>query len=150
MERSLCPIFASNTKPPSLSCVMWTSSLRRVTTDRERWRRRLPRASPFMAVRKIQPGCAAFLTNAKSPQESSRYEHPTGLSRRSKSPRLHGSRGPLSLYRGDTLRLFHSPSIPRFRRCPLGEADDHVLEQTSNQETCPDRTLSEEWHCLSL
>src|ERR1700719_183504 len=150
MERSPCPISASNTRPLNSSCVMWISSWQPVTIGRERWRKKPPRASRFMGVRKMRPGYAAFWTNAKSLQKSSRYEHPTGPYRRPKSPRLHGSRGSLSLHCGDAFRLLRSPSIPRFHRCQLGQANDYVLEQTSHQEACPDRMLSKERNGLSL
>src|SRR5208282_2039908 len=144
MEKFPCPIYASSTRPRNSNSVMWTWNSRRATTDRGLWRRKPPQASRSMGVRKTHRVCAAFSTNAKSPQESSRYEHRTGPSRSSPSPRLHRAGIAVSLYRGDAFRLLHGSPVSRVHRRTLGQAHDHVLEQTSRQETRPNRMLSEE------
>src|ERR1700674_430568 len=144
MERFPCPICASSTRARNSNCVTWTWNWPRVITGRVLLRRKPPQASRFMGVRKTHRVCAAFSTNAKSPQESSRYEHRTGPSRCSPSPRLHRAGIAVSLYRGDPFRLLCGASIPRLHLCPLGQAHDHLLEQTSRQETRSDRMFSEE------
>src|ERR1700683_2408957 len=144
MEGFPCPICASSTRPRNSNCVMWTWNWRRVSTDRALWRKKLPRASHSMGVRKTHRVCAGFSTNAKSPQESSRYEHCSCPSRCPKSPRIHRSRSLLSVHCGDTFRLLCCTSIPRFHRGPLGKAHDQLLDQTPHQETRSNRMLSKE------
>ena len=131
------PICASSTKTQSSNCAMWTWNWRRATTDRAPWRQKPPRASRSMRVRKTHRVCAACSTNAKSPQESSRYEHRARPSRCPESSRIHRNRGPVSLHRSDAFRLLRGASIPRLHRCPLGQAHDHLLEQTPHQADTP-------------
>src|SRR5229473_8420518 len=144
MERFLSPICVLSMRIPNSNCVMSIWSWRRATTDRARWPKRPPLASRSMGVRKTHPVCAAFSTNVKSPQESSRYEHRACPSRCPESSRLHRSGGSLSLHRSDAFRLLYGASVSRVHRSPLGQAHDHLLEQTSCQASCPDRMLSKE------
>src|SRR5260370_5961928 len=149
MERFPFPICASSMRPPKPNYVTWTWNSRRATTGRERWRKKHPRASRSTGVRKTHRVCVAFSTNAKSPHESSRYEHRSRPSRCSPSPRLHRGRSPLSLYCGDAFRLFCGTPISCLHRCSLGQAHNYLLEQTSRQETRSDRMLSKERNGLS-
>src|SRR6266851_216098 len=149
MERFPCPICASSMRPPNSNCVTSTWNWRHATTDRARWPKRPPLASRSMGVRKTHPVCAAFSTNAKSPQESSRYEHRTCPSRCPESSRIHRNGGTVSLHRSDAFRLLRVASIPRLYRRPLGLPNQHLLEQASHQETRPDRMLSKERNGLS-
>src|SRR6266436_2382732 len=149
MERFPCPISALSMRPPKPSYVTWTWNWRRATTDHELWRKKPLRASRSMGVRKTHRVCAAFSTNAESPQESSRYEHCTRPSRCPESSRLHRSGSPFSLHRSDAFRLLCGPSIPRVYRRSLGQAHDPLLEQTSNQAPRPHRILSKERNHLS-
>src|SRR6266576_6413731 len=142
MERFPFPIFASSMRLRSSNCVMWTWNWRPATTGRGVWRKKPPQASRSMGIRKTQRVCAAFSTNTKSPQRSSHYEHLSSPSQCSPSPRLHRSRSPLSLHRGDAFRVLRGTSIPGLHLFPLGQAHDHFLEQTSHQKTRPDRALS--------
>src|SRR5882762_4950249 len=150
MERFLSPICVLSMRIPNSNCVMSIWSWRRATTDRARWPKRPPLASRSMGVRMTHPVCAAFSTNAKSPQESSRYEHRTCPSRCPESSRIHGKGGPVSLHRSDAFRLLRVASIPRLHRRPLGLPNERLLEQASHQETRPDRMLSKERNGLSL
>src|SRR6266404_5989173 len=149
MERFPCPICASSMRPPNSNCVTSTWNWQRVTTDPGLLRKKPPRASRSMGVRKTHPVCATFSTNAKSPLESSRYEHRTCPSRCPESSRIHGKGGPVSLHRSDAFRLLRVASIPRLHRRPLGQAHDHLLGQTSHQASRPDRMLSKERNGLS-
>src|SRR6266851_10489205 len=144
MERFPCPIYASSTRPRNSNYFMWTWNWPRVTTGRGLWRRKPPQVSRSTAAPRRHRVCAAFSTTAKSPQESSRYEHRTGPSRSSPSPRLHPAGIAVSLYRGDAFWLLHGSPVSRVHRRTLGQAHDHLLEQTSRQETRQNRTLSEE------
>src|SRR6266478_913656 len=150
MERFLSPICVLSMRIPNSNCVMSIWSWRRATTDRARWPKRPPLASLSMGVRKTHPVCAAFSTNAKSPLESSRYEHRTCPSRCPESSRIHGKGGPVSLHRSDAFRLLRVASIPRLHRRPLGLPKQRLLEQASHQKTRPDGMLSKERNGLSL
>ena len=61
-----------------------------------------------------------FWTSANSPGKSSRYEHRARPPRCPESPRLHRSRGPLSLYRSDPFWLFCGAPISRLYRARIG------------------------------
>src|SRR5713226_4065288 len=150
MERFLSPICVLSIRIPNSNCVMSIWSWRRATTGRARWPKRPPLASRSMGVRKTHPVCAAFSTNVKSPQESSRYEHRTCPSRCPESSRIHRKGGPVSLHRSDAFRLLRGASIPRLHRRPLGLPNQHLLEQTSHQETRPDGIFSKERNGLPL
>ena len=52
-------------------------------------------------------------------------------------PRLHRSGSALSLHRSHAFRLLRGTSIPRVHRCPLGQANHALLEQTSRQANTP-------------
>ena len=119
---------------PNTSCAMWTWNWRHVTTGREPWPRKPPQGSRFTAVQKTHHGCAASSTNVKSRQGYSRYEYYTSSSRCSKSPRLHRSRSPISLYRSDAFRLLRCAPISGLHGRPLGQPHDHFLEQTATNK----------------
>src|SRR5882762_2534325 len=144
MERFLSPICVLSMRTPNSNCVVSIWSWRRATTGRALWRKKPPRASRSMVVRKTHPVCAAFSMNAKSPLESSRYEHCTCPSRCPERTRIHRNGGSVSLHRSYPFRLLCGTPIPRFHHCPLGLSNQHFLEQTSHQETRPDRMLSKE------
>src|SRR5229473_6371771 len=149
MERFPCPICASSMKLPNSNCVTSTWNWRRVTTDPGLLRKKPPRASRSMGVRKTHRVCGAFSTNVKSPLESSRYEHCPCPSRCSPGARIHRGRSPLSLHCGHAFRLLCGAPIPRLHHRPLGLQNQHLLEQTSHQKTRPDGTLSKERNGLS-
>src|SRR6266446_8759411 len=150
MERFPCPICASSMRPPNSNCVTSTWNWRRVTTDPGLLRKKPPRASRSMGVRKTHRVCGAFSTNVKSPLESSRYEHCPCPSRCSQGVRIHRGRSPLSLHCGHAFRLLCGAPIPRLHHRPLGLQNQHLLEQTSHQKTRPDGMLSKERNGLSL
>src|ERR1700734_996970 len=102
-----------------------------------------------MRFRKMLRVCAACSTNARSPQESSRYERRACPSRCTRSSRLYRSGSSVSLHRSDAFRLLRSASIPRLHRRPLGLPHQHLLEQAAHQEARPDRMLSQERNGLS-
>ena len=114
------------------NCAMWIWNSRLVTTDREPWQKKPRQVSRSMGVRKTHRACAAFSTNAKSPQEFSRYEHRSCPSRCTRSSRLHQSGSSLSLHRSDAFGLLHGSSIPRASPMPIGATAQHILEQASN------------------
>src|SRR6266850_58575 len=144
MGRFPCPICASSMRRRNSKCVMWTLSWRRVTTDRGLWRKKPLRVSPCTAAPKMHRACAAFSTNAKSPHESSRYEHRTCPPRCSSSIRLHRGGSAVSLHRSDAFWLLSGASVSRFCRRPLGQAYDHILEQARKIQTRPHGVFSEE------
>src|SRR6201998_1899487 len=149
MERFLSPICASSMRPPSLTSATWTSSSQHASTAPGLWRKRLPRVSPCTAARKTLRVCAAFWTNANSPQESFRYEHRTRPSRRLESAGLQRSGNSLSLHCRAPLRLLPRPPVPRVHRRSLGQTDHDFLEQARNQTTCSHGVLSQERRGLS-
>src|SRR6266446_6532169 len=121
MERFPCPICASSMKLPNSNCVTSTWNWRRVTTDPGLLRKKPPRASRSMGVRKTHRVYGAFSTNVKSPLESLRYEHCTCPSHCPEGSRIHRNGGPVSLHRGDAFRLLRGASIPRVHGRPLGK-----------------------------
>src|SRR5260221_103095 len=149
MERFLSPICVLSMRTRNSNCVVPIWSWRRATTVRALWRKKPPRGSRSMGVRKTHPVCAAFSMSAKSPLESSRYEHCTCPSRCPESTWIHRNGGSVSLHRSYAFRLFCGAPIPRLHRRSLGLSHQHFLEQTSHQETRPDRMLSKERNCLS-
>src|SRR5258708_5271830 len=150
MERFPFPICALSMRPRNSNCVTWTWSWLRAITDRELWLKKPPQASRSTGVRKMHRVCAACSTNKKSRHESSRYEHRSRPSRCARSPWLHQGRSSVSLYRGDAFRLLRGAPIPRLHRYPLGLPNQHLLEQTSHQETRPDGMFSKERNGLPL